>query len=218
MKKLRIGILISGGGSNMAALVKAAGEADFPAEVAVVVSNRAGAGGLAKAEAAGIATAVIDHKAFPDREAFDAAIDETLAAHGVEFVCLAGFMRLLTEGFVTRWHNRMINIHPALLPLFKGLNTHQRALDAGVKFHGATVHFVRFGMDEGPIIAQGAVPVLASDDAATLAARVLGAEHRIYPLALRLVASGRARVEGEKVVCEDMGEPPGAMIWPSETT
>jgi phosphoribosylglycinamide formyltransferase, formyltetrahydrofolate-dependent len=214
-KKLRVGILISGGGSNMAALIAAASDPAYPAEIAVVISNRPDAGGLAKARAAGLATEVVDHKGFADRETFDAAVDAALAAHGVEFVCLAGFMRLLTEGFVERWHDRLINIHPALLPLFKGLHTHQRALDAGVRFHGATVHFVRFGMDEGPIIVQGAVPVLGSDDADSLAARVLAVEHRIYPVALALVAGGRTRIEAERVVVDGADGEPFAVVWPA---
>ncbi|ODN69907.1 phosphoribosylglycinamide formyltransferase [Methylobrevis pamukkalensis] len=214
-RRLRVGILISGGGSNMAALIAAAAPEVFPAEIAVVISNRPDAGGLAKAEAAGIATEVVDHKAHADRASFDAALDAALAAHGVDFVCLAGFMRLLTEGFVNRWRDRMINIHPALLPLFKGLHTHQRAIEAGVRFHGATVHFVRFGMDEGPIIVQGAVPVLAADTADSLAARVLGVEHQIYPLALRLVAEGRTRIVDETVVVDGTGEAPDPVIWPA---
>lgn len=213
--KLRVAVLISGGGSNMAALLGAAAAADFPAEIALVLSNRADAGGLAKAAAAGVATAVVDHRAFPDRDSFDAAIDAELDRHGIEFVCLAGFMRLLTEGFTDRWRDRMINVHPSLLPLFKGLHTHQRALDAGVRFHGCTVHFVRFGMDEGPIIVQAAVPVLAGDDADSLAARVLVMEHKIYPLALRLVGEGRAVVDGERVRIEGEGAVPPGMFWPA---
>jgi phosphoribosylglycinamide formyltransferase-1 len=214
MARRRVGILISGGGSNMAALIAAAAMADFPAEIAVVISNRPDAGGLAKAAAAGIKTAVVDHKAYPDRPSFEDAIDAVLAAHGVELVCLAGFMRLLTPSFVTRWHDRMLNIHPALLPSYKGLHTHERALADGVKIAGATVHLVRPEMDVGPIIAQGAVPVLADDTAETLAARVLTVEHRIYPLALRLIASGAARIDGERVLV-DGGDDTARLVVPT---
>lgn len=214
MTRRRVGILISGGGSNMAVLIAAAAAADFPAEIAVVVSNRPEAGGLAKAAAAGVATAVVDHKAYPDRPSFEEAVDAVLAAHGVELVCLAGFMRLLTPGFVTRWHDRMLNIHPALLPSYKGLHTHERALADGVKIAGATVHLVRPEMDVGPIIAQGAVPVLTDDTAETLAARVLSVEHRLYPLALRLIASGAARIDGERVLTEG-GDATARLIVPS---
>jgi phosphoribosylglycinamide formyltransferase-1 len=210
----RVGILISGGGSNMAALIAAAAAPDYPAEIAVVVSNRPDAGGLAKAAAAGIQTAVVDHKAYPDRPSFEDAIDAVLAAHGVELVCLAGFMRLLTPGFVMRWHDRMLNVHPALLPSYKGLHTHERALADGVKIAGATVHLVRPEMDVGPIIAQGAVPVLADDTPATLAARVLTVEHRIYPLALKLIASGAARIEGERVLVTG-GDDAARLVVPS---
>jgi phosphoribosylglycinamide formyltransferase 1 len=192
--KRRVGVLISGGGSNMAALIAATRAADHPAEIVVVVSNRADAGGLAKADAAGIPTAVVDHKAFPDRESFERAVVAELDAHGVELVALAGFLRLLTPWFITRWHDRLINIHPALLPSYKGLHTHERALADGVKIAGCTVHYVRPEMDVGPIIVQAAVPVLDDDTPDTLAARVLREEHRIYPLALARVASGAARV------------------------
>lgn len=193
-RKRRVGVLISGGGSNMAALVAAAYAADYPAEIVCVVSNVATAGGLAKAEAAGIATAVVDHKAHETRESFERAVVAELEKHGVELVALAGFMRLLTPWFIERWHDRLINIHPALLPSYKGLHTHARALADGVKIAGCTVHFVRAEMDVGPIIVQAAVPVLDDDTADTLATRVLAQEHRIYPLALARVASGAARV------------------------
>lgn len=198
----RIGILISGRGSNMAALVEAAraGPA-FPAEPALVLSNRADAPGLAFAASHGVETAVVDHKPFgKDREAFERALDARLRKSGVELVCLAGFMRLLTPWFVEQWSDRMINIHPSLLPAFKGLHTHERALAAGVRLHGCTVHFVRAEMDDGPIIAQAAVPVLPGDDPDSLAARVLAMEHRLYPLALGLVAAGKVRVENERTV------------------
>ncbi len=200
--KKRVGILLSGRGSNMAALVEAA-QADlaFPAEPALVLSNRADAAGLAFAADKGIETAVVDHKPFgKDREAFEHALDARLRESGVELVCLAGFMRLLTPWFVEQWRDRLINIHPSLLPSFKGLHTHERALETGVRLHGCTVHFVRAEMDDGPIIAQAAVPVLPGDDPDILAARVLTMEHRLYPLALSLVAAGKVRVEDERAV------------------
>lgn len=199
---MKTAILISGRGSNMAALVEAANEKGFPAEIALVVSNRPDAAGLAFAKEHGIATAVVDHKTYETREDFEDALRAALDGAGIELVCLAGFMRLLTERFVARWGDRLINIHPSLLPAFKGVNTHARALAAGVKVSGCTVHFVRAEMDSGPIIAQAAVPVLPGDTADDLAARVLEAEHRIYPLALRLVASGRARVVGDLVMVD----------------
>ncbi len=188
-------VLISGRGSNMTALIEAAKAKDYPAEIVLVVSNRPDALGLTHAREAAIATAVIDHSDFgSDRKAFEAALDAELQAKQIEIVCLAGFMRLLTPWFVDRWSGRMINIHPALLPRFKGLDTHRRALEAGVEEHGATVHFVSAGMDEGPVILQRSVPVLGSDTESSLAARVLEIEHQIYPQALRLVAEGRAKM------------------------
>lgn len=191
----RVGILISGGGSNMAALIAAAKDPSFPAEIVCVIANRAEAGGLAKARAAGVPkVVVVDHKAYPDRESFERAMQAELEAAGIELVALAGFMRLLTPWFIERWHDRLINIHPALLPSYKGLHTHARALADGVKIAGCTVHFVRPEMDVGPIIVQAAVNVLDDDTPDTLAARVLTEEHRIYPLALARVASGAARV------------------------
>jgi phosphoribosylglycinamide formyltransferase 1 len=202
LPKKRIGILISGRGSNMAALVEAAlADPAFPAEPALVLSNRADAAGLEFASSHGVETAVVDHKPFgKDREAFEHALDARLRKSGVELVCLAGFMRLLTPWFVEQWRDRLINIHPSLLPSFKGLHTHERALETGVRLHGCTVHFVRAEMDDGPIIAQAAVPVLPGDDPDALAARVLTMEHRLYPLALSLVAAGKVRVEGETTV------------------
>jgi phosphoribosylglycinamide formyltransferase 1 len=198
MAKQRVAILISGRGANMAALIAAAKKADYPAEIAVVLSNRPNAGGIARAGAEGIATAVVDHAEFGnDREGFERAVQALLESHRVDIVCLAGFMRLLTPWLLSRWSGRMINIHPALLPSFKGLHTHERALAAGVKIHGATVHFVVPEVDSGPIIAQAAVPVLDDDTPETLAARVLAVELRIYPLALGLVAGGKSSmVEG----------------------
>jgi phosphoribosylglycinamide formyltransferase 1 len=200
--RLNLGILISGRGSNMQALVAACRNGGIPADVRLVLSNRAEAAGVGFAEAAGIAATVVPHRNHRDRESFDAALHAALKRAGVDFVCLAGFMRLLTPGFIAVWRDRMINIHPSLLPAFPGLDTHRRALDAGVKLAGCTVHFVRFETDTGPIVAQAAVPVLPGDDEASLAARVLAAEHRIYPLALRLIAEGRVRVAGEKAIVD----------------
>jgi phosphoribosylglycinamide formyltransferase 1 len=194
----RTAILISGRGSNMVALIEAAKDPAYPAEIALVVSNNPDAPGLTRAREAGITTAAIDHRLFGnDRAGFEAALQSVLDAHGIELVCLAGFMRLLTAEFVSKWQGRMINIHPALLPAFKGLDTHARAIAAGAKTHGATVHFVVPEMDSGPIIAQAAVPVLADDTPRTLAARVIVVEHKIYPAALRAIAEGRTRVEDE---------------------
>jgi phosphoribosylglycinamide formyltransferase 1 len=193
MKK-RVAILISGRGSNMTALIEAAKARDYPAEIVLVVSNRPDAPGLARARAAGVATAVVDHADFGDqREAFEPALDDALRKNRIDLICLAGFMRLLTPWFVTRWSGRMLNIHPSLLPQFKGLHTHRRALDAGVKRHGATVHFVVPEMDSGPIVAQDSIAVHEDDTEATLAARVLELEHQIYPRALRAVAEGRTK-------------------------
>ncbi len=190
MTRKRVAVLISGRGSNMAALIAAAKAPDYPAEIALVLSNVPGAGGLAIAEAEGIATATVDSKAFPrDREGFERAMQAVLEAQRIDIVCLAGFMRILTPWFVGRWEGRMINIHPALLPAYKGLDTHARALADGATEHGATVHFVTPEMDEGEIILQEAVPVLPGDTAETLGARVLAVEHRIYPAALRMIAT-----------------------------
>jgi phosphoribosylglycinamide formyltransferase 1 len=193
MKK-RVAILISGRGSNMTALIEAARAEDYPAEIALVVSNRPDAAGLDRARAGGIPVAVVDHTAFGgDREAFEQTLDRTLAEHRIDIVCLAGFMRLLTPWFVDRWSGRMLNIHPSLLPQFKGLDTHRRALAAGVVRHGATVHFVVAEMDAGPIVLQDSVTVRDDDTEETLAARVLELEHQIYPQALRAVAQGRSK-------------------------
>src|SRR5690606_18368473 len=205
-----VGVLISGRGSNLQARIDACAAPGFPAEIVLVISNNAGAQGLERARAAGIATEIVDHRGYADRDSFDAALDGALRRAGVELVCLAGFMRLLTPGFVERWRDRVINIHPSLLPAFKGLHSHERALAAGVRLSGCTVHFVRAEMDDGPIIVQAAVPVLPGDDAARLAARVLAVEHRAYPLALRLVAEGRVRVEGDVVAID--GPAPDAVL------
>ena len=186
--KPRVAILISGRGSNMASLIEAARAPDYPATIALVFSNRPLAPGLARAAEAGIATAVADHTAFPTRAAFDAALAQQLEAHAIDIVCLAGFMRILTDGFVEAWAGRIINIHPSLLPAFKGLHPHRQALEAGVSSHGCTVHLVVPELDSGPIIAQAAVPVLPGDTEDTLAARVLEAEHRLYPEGLAALA------------------------------
>ena len=199
---LKVAVLISGRGSNLQALIDAFGPeaADSPVKIALVLSNRPDAPGLERAAKAGLKTEIVDHKAFQTREDFDVAIDREIRAAGAEFVVLAGFMRLLTAQFVTTWKNKLVNIHPALLPSFPGLDTHQRALQAGVRFHGATVHFVRHETDSGPIIAQSLVAVRPGDTEETLGARVLQTEHRLYPLALRLIAEGHVRVEGERAI------------------
>ena len=215
MARLKVGILISGRGSNMQALIDACRVPRFPAEIALVLSNEAGAAGLLRAREAGIATRVIDHRGFArDRAAFERALTAALEVAGVEFVCLAGFMRLLTETFVDHWRDRLINIHPSILPAFRGLDTHKRALEAGVRLHGCTVHFVRAAMDDGPIIVQAAVPVLPGDDEAALAARVLAAEHRCYALALKLAAEGRLSVENERCLVRGAPAQQAALINP----
>lgn len=196
IRKKRVAVLISGRGSNLAALIEAAQAKDYPAEIVLVLSNRPQAAGLARARAAGIATAVVDHRPYgKDRARFEGALQAQLEAHRIDIVCLAGFMRLLTADFVGRWSGRLLNIHPALLPQFKGLHTHRRALAAGATKHGATVHFVVPEMDCGPIVAQQSVPVLANDTEAALAQRVLEVEHRLYPQALRAVAEGRVTAD-----------------------
>jgi len=214
MKK-RTAILISGRGSNMQSLVGAMRAGDFPAEPTVIISNRPEALGLSWAADRGIPTLAIDHREYANRMAFEARLHQALLDHGVELICLAGFMRLLTGGFVDRWRDRLLNIHPSLLPSFPGLDTHQRALDAGALIVGCTVHYVRTEMDSGPILAQAAIAVLPSDTAETLAARVLEAEHRIYPLALRLVASGAVRVENETAIFDAAIKVPLPLVVPS---
>jgi len=193
-------VLISGRGSNMDALIEATRAKDFPAEIALILSNRPDAPGLARAKALGIPTAAVDHKIYAGREEFERSMQIVLETHKIEFICLAGFLRMLTPWFVGLWSGRMLNIHPALLPAYRGLHTHERALHDGVKIHGCTVHFVVPQMDEGPIVAQAALPVLDDDTPESLSARVLELEHKIYPLALRLVASGAVRIEGNRVV------------------
>ncbi len=207
----RVGVLISGRGSNLVSLIEAARQPDFPAVIVLVISNKANALGLERARDAGIETAIIDHKAFKRREAFDAALTGALKAAQVVLVCNAGFMRLHSPTFVQEWYGRQLNIHPSLLPAFRGLHPHARALEAGVRIAGATVHFVSEEMDAGPIVAQGAVPVLPGDDEETLSARILAMEHKLYPLALRLVASGAARLDGGRVIFA--GGAPLPYLW-----
>lgn len=213
VRKKRVAILISGRGSNMVALIEAARAPDYPAQIVLVLSNRPAAGGLACAREAGIPARAVDHTAYPDRAAFDAALDAELRAAAIDLVALAGFMRVLTPGFVAAWAGRMINIHPSLLPLFRGTHTHAQALAAGVRLHGCSVHYVVPELDAGPIIAQAAVPVREGDDPHGLAARVLVQEHRLYPAALALVASGRAPlIDGRVVLADGTDGPDGALL------
>ena len=199
MAKTKIAVLISGRGSNMQALIEAAKHEDYPAEIVLVASNNPDAPGLEIARAAGIETDVVNHRDYEDREEFEEALDRTIKLYGARIVCLAGFMRILTPWFTERWRDLLINIHPSLLPAFKGLHTHERALEAGVRIHGCTVHYVRPEMDDGPIIGQAAVPVLPGDTPDTLSQRVLDAEHKLYPQCVALACSGKARVAGERV-------------------
>ena len=202
---MKIAVLISGRGSNLQALIDAKSKPGWPAAIVLVISNQPGAEGLERAEQAGIPTAVINHRDFDGREPFDQAMTKAIEDAGTELVCLAGFMRLLSDAFVEHWRDRLINVHPSLLPAFKGLDVHQRVLDAGEEASGCTVHFVRPEMDTGPIIVQARVPVLDGDDADTLAARVLVEEHKIYPQAVRLIAEGRVSIKDEKAVIQEAG-------------
>lgn len=210
----RVGVLISGRGSNLKALIEASQAPDYPAEIVAVLSNRPDAPGLVYAAQSGIDMDVIDHRKFADRADFDAALNRALEEARVEILCNAGFMRLLTAEFVERWRDRHLNIHPSLLPAFKGLRTHERVLAAGVRITGCTVHIVRAEMDSGPIVAQAAVPVHADDTPDSLAARVLEAEHKLYPMALAMLASGALRVEGERVVLTTAGIATGTLFSP----
>ncbi|WP_198372792.1 phosphoribosylglycinamide formyltransferase [Roseomonas rosulenta] len=215
MTRARVAVLISGRGSNMAALLAAAADPAYPAEIALVLSNRADAAGLAHAAARGVPTAVVESRAFRgDRQGFEAAMEAELARHDIRILALAGFMRVLTAGFVARWEGRMVNIHPSLLPAFPGLDTHARALAAGVRLHGCTVHLVSAGVDEGPILAQAAVPVLDSDTEGSLAARVLAEEHRLYPAALAWLAAGRVSLAGGVVRIADARGATGSLANP----
>ncbi|WP_342151556.1 phosphoribosylglycinamide formyltransferase [Methylorubrum sp. SB2] len=210
--KKRVAILISGRGSNMVSLIEAARAPDYPAEIVLVLSNRPDAAGLTRAREAGIPARAVDHKVYPNRTAFDAALQKELDAAGIELIVLAGFMRILTDAFVEAWAGRMINIHPSLLPLFKGTHTHERAITAGVRLHGCTVHYVVPELDAGPIVAQAAVPVLPGDDADALAARVIVQEHRLYPAALALIAGGGAVLEGGRVRLGEAERDAGAAL------
>jgi phosphoribosylglycinamide formyltransferase 1 len=215
MEKKRVAVLISGRGSNMTALIAAARNADYPAEIACVISNRPEAQGLSRAQSEGVPATAVDHATFESREEFEDALDADLKSFRVDLIACAGFMRLLTPGFVERWQNRMLNIHPSLLPSFKGLDTHTRVLAAGVKITGCTVHLVRADMDAGPILAQAAVPVLEGDSAETLAARVLKAEHRLYPHALALFAGNKLQVSGDRVLGPQVPvNQEKALFWP----
>jgi len=200
MAKLKLCVLISGRGSNLQSLIDACTENDYPAEIALVISNIDAVLGLERAKDAGIPTAVLSHKKFDNRETFDTALSELIEKSGADLVCLAGFMRILTADFVKHWFDRLINIHPSLLPAYKGLHVHERVIEAGEEFSGCTVHYVRPDMDSGPIIQQAKVAIENGDNADTLAARVLEQEHVIYPQAVRLIAEGRVRIEDERVV------------------
>lgn len=210
---MKVGVLISGRGSNLRSLIEATRTPGFPAQIVTVISNKADAAGLAVARAAGIPAETIDHRDYPSRESFDATLDAALRRAGVDLICSAGFMRILSDGFVEAWRDRQLNIHPSLLPAFKGLHVHERVLEAGCRITGCTVHFVRPAMDEGPIVAQAAVPVLPGDTPTTLADRVLDAEHKLYPLALRLVAEGRTRIVDERVLIDGEGGTTQAQLF-----
>ncbi|MEL6290026.1 MAG: phosphoribosylglycinamide formyltransferase [Pseudomonadota bacterium] len=214
--RTRVGVLISGRGSNMVSLAEAAAHDDFPAQIALVISNEPGAAGLARAADFGIETATINHRDYADRPAFEDALSARMRDADCDLICNAGFMRLLTPRFVDAWRDRHLNIHPSLLPAFKGLHTHQRVLDEGVRITGCTVHVVRAEMDAGPIVAQAAVPVCSGDDADRLAARVLVAEHQLYPHALRLFASGAASVESERIVIHSDADASASTLFSPE--
>lgn len=214
MANARIAVLISGRGSNLQALIGACADPDYPGEIALVISNKPKAQGLERAREAGIPQEVIDHKDFQTREDFEAALNHALKTAKADFVCLAGFMRVLTPGFASDWRGRLINIHPSLLPSFEGLHVHERTIQAGVKIAGCTVHFVSAEVDNGPIIGQAAVPVLPGDDEDTLAARILEQEHRLYPACLRLLIEGKARLAAGAVVYDDSVRADGALINP----
>ncbi len=212
---LRVGVLISGRGTNLQALIDACAEPAYPAEIAIVISNEPGAKGLERARDAGLPTETIEHRAFEERSAFEQALTRSLRRAGVDLVCNAGFMRILTETFVQAWHDRAINIHPSLLPAFKGLRTHERAIGSGVRFSGCTVHFLRAALDAGPVIIQSAVPVLPGDTPGDLAARVLESEHECLPQAVRWIAEGRVRVVDEVVRIDGAGGAAAVSINPS---
>ena len=212
---MKIAVLISGRGSNLQSLIDAAAAGELGAEIALVISNVPDAPGLERAASAGISAETIDHRDFEGREPFEDALHAALSGRSIELVCLAGFMRLLTDNFVGRWRDRLINIHPSILPAFKGLHTHERAIEAGVRFSGCTVHFVRPEMDDGPIVAQAVVPVLQGDTPGDLAARVLAEEHKLYPMAVRMIAEGRAKVVGNKVEISGTAAAPSPVVNPA---
>ena len=216
MAKLKLCVPISGRGSNLQALIDACANPDFPAEIALVISNKASAYGLKRAEDANIQTLVVDHKAYSNRADFDRNMTKAMEENDIDLVCLAGFMRLLSDEFCDHWRDRMINIHPSLLPSFKGLDVQQAAIDAGVRFSGCTVHYVRKEMDTGPIIVQAVVPIHANDTADTLAARILVEEHKVYPQAVRLIAEGRINIVNERAVIDGHDSPPDSLINPRE--
>lgn len=214
MSRKRTAVLISGRGSNLQALIDAAGSTNYPAEITLVISNVPDVQGLKRASKAGISTRVISHRAYASREAFDAAIEAVLLEFRIDLVCLAGFMRILSNEFVDAWQGRLVNIHPSLLPAFKGTNVHAQVLNAGVRISGCTVHFVVSELDSGPIIAQAAIPVLPEDTEESLAARTLVTEHVVYPLALRLLAEGRVRLDGGRAIFDGTSNAEGALINP----
>lgn len=214
MERLKVGVLISGSGTNLQALIDACADSDFPAEIVLVISNRPDAGGIDRATRAGIAVKLIDHTEYDSRETFDADVGTALREAQVELVCLAGFMRLLTAGFVAAWRDRLINIHPSLLPSFKGLHAAEQALQAGVRITGCSVHFVRAEMDSGPIIVQAAVPVFSGDTTDTLQGRIQEAEHICYPLALRLVGAGKVEIVGETAIIAGAASSEARLISP----
>jgi len=203
MAKLRLGVMISGSGTNLQALINACADKDYPAEIVTVISNRPNVMGLERAEKAGIKAITLDHKSYETREAFEDDLHATLQEHKVQLVCLAGFMRILNAEFVNRWKDRMVNIHPSLLPSYKGLHTHARAIEDGVRFGGCTIHYVRPEMDNGPIIMQTAIPIASDETEESLIAKTLEQEHKMYPAAVRMIAEGKARVSGNKVVFGD---------------
>ncbi len=215
MARLRVGVLISGNGSNLQALIDATLKPDYGAEIGLVISNQADAYGLVRARDAALPVALISHRDYASRDEFDSALDAALIAAKIELVCMAGFMRVLGEAFVARWTNRLINIHPSLLPAFKGLDVHRRVIEAGVRFSGCTVHYVRAEVDSGPIVVQGTVPVLSDDTAESLEDRVHEIEHQCYPLAVDLIAKGRVRIEGERVQLLDVRDARGRLVNPA---
>lgn len=215
MRKLKLGVMISGSGTNLQALIDACVQKDYPAQIAVVISNRPGAKGLERAKDAGIDAICVDHTTYDDRASFEDAIHQCLKDHDVGLVCLAGFMRILNADFVNRWKDRMINIHPSLLPSYKGLHTHARAIEDGVRFGGCTIHFVRPEMDDGPIIMQAAVPISEAETEDSLAAKILHYEHEMYPTAVRLIAEGNVRVSARKCVFKDMDLDTAGLISPA---